>query len=575
MAILVPLAIVEMAFEGGLTLSYKLLIDNAIVPGDGRALAIILSALAACVVVTSLLALLRDYLFAGFLSRILSDVRKAAFDHCQKLSVGFHARTPSAELLSRFSTDLAGLEGWLSSAVTGFLLPGIGLIIGTSLLFFVIEWHVAVIGTLIWPLVLIGPRLIAPKAARVAYSKKRDEAKALATVEETIEAHKLIKAYGLMGFARSRFERDVVALSKSTSRAGFLSSLVERSTVTTIYSVQVAAVAVGAFMAYRGQLSVGSFVSFLTIFWNLGWLLVVVGRTAPSLVSAASSMRRIDELLDEETDPAQSNGTKALPLKGSIRFDDVVFGYEADKPILKNVSFEIRRGESVAFVGASGSGKSTVLNLLARYYDAQEGRILFDGMDVKALSADSIRSQMGLVSQESFLFDMTIRDNIGLGDLDASEERIEIAAKAAEIHEAILAMPDGYERKVGERGGLLSGGERQRVSIARALLRDPPILLLDEASSALDPATEAAVNETLARAGVGRTTISVTHRLASVTSADRIFVMERGRVVEQGSHLELIERNGVYAELWRKQEGFVVSEDGSKAQLTPAPTPAA
>ena len=567
--LLIPLAVAEMAFDGGLSLSYKLLIDHAIVPQDGEALRSILAALGGAVVLGSGLSIWRDHLFAKFLSRTVSDIRREAFEQCQSLSVRAYAQRSSADILARFSTDVASFESWLSGAMTGLLLPVVGLVIGIGLLFFVLDWYVALIGALIWPLVLVGPRLIAPGAAKAGQSKKESEALALASVEEMIVAHRVIKAFGLQGFVRRRFEAQIGDLEKKASHAGFLALLVERTTVSTIYTVQVLAVGIGAFMAYRGQLTVGSLVSFLTIFWNLGWLLVVIGRTAPSLVSAASSMNRIDELLDAEADSIDADATSVAPeFRSAIRFENVVFGYEKDKPILRNVSFEIRRGETVAFVGASGSGKSTILNLLARFYEPDEGRILFDGIDVRTLQADSLRRQMALVSQDNVLFNVSIADNIRLGREGASDEEVEAAAKLAEVHETICRMPGGYQRMVGERGTFLSGGERQRISIARALLRNPPILLLDEASSALDAATEAAINDTLAHAGRGRTMISVTHRLSAAESADRIFVVDRGQIVESGTHAELLARKGKYAELWRKQRGFVVSEGGHRVEVT-------
>ena len=566
---LIPLALAEVALDGGLTLSYRYLIDNAIVPENGRALVTIVAALGVGLLVASVLSVWRDSLYARLVTRILNDVRCATFDACQLLSVSFYANRQTGDVLARFSTDLAGLEASLAGAVNGLLLPSFGVIVGASLLFIVLDWRVALVGTLIWPLVLVGPRYLAPRAATASYDKKENEAKLLVGVNETLQAQRTIKAFGLQPFARLRFVSDLKDLATHSVKAGFLSALVERSTVVTIYAMQILAVGVGAFMAYRKQVSVGSLVSFLTIFWNLGWSLVVIGRSAPTLVAATSSLRRIDELLNEPPDPTESGKPVPLPpLAHSIRFEDVTFLYNARALALLTVSLEIKKGEYVAFVGPSGSGKSTALNLIARFYDPQHGRVTIDGADVRDATATALRAQMGLVMQESFLFNRSIAENIRLGRLDASESEIVDAAKAAELHDAIMAMPNGYETIVGERGSRLSGGQRQRVAIARALLRDPSILLLDEASSALDPATEAAVNDTLVRAGRGRTTISVTHRLATALNADRIFVIQEMRLVEKGTHRDLLARGGVYAELWAKQHGFVVSEDGGSAAIT-------
>jgi ATP-binding cassette subfamily B protein len=471
--------------------------------------------------------------------------------------------------LARFSTDLASLEGWLTGAINGLLLPVLGVLTGMGLLFYLLDWQVALAGTLVWPLVLILPRLIAPRAARAGYEKKQDESEMLSAVEEMIGASRVIKAYGLEAHSRARFESRLGRLAGSAGRAAFLGSMVERATVVTIYGVQVMAVAVGAWLAYTGRVTVGALVAFLTIFWNLGWSLVVMGRSAPAMVAAASSMRRVDELLDEKTDAGAAPSLVALhPLRDAIRFNEVGFSYRAGEPVLRGAAFEITRGQSVAFVGPSGSGKSTVLNLLARFYEPTEGKVLFDDIDTQTATARSQRAMMGIVLQDTFLFNTSIRDNILLGRLDATQSDVEAAAKAAEIHDTILAMPRGYDTAVGERGGNLSGGQRQRISLARALLRDPAVLLLDEVTAALDPGAEAAINETLARAGKGRTTVSVTHRLAGARGADCIFVIDRGVVVEQGRHDALVARSGVYAKLWRKQSGFVVTGDGHSAMVT-------
>ena len=559
----------EVALDGGLTLSYKFLVDHASIPGSEKALIAVVVALAAGVLIVSAAAIFRDRVYAQWCARMMNEVRGAVFDHCQRLSVDFYGTHSSGDLLARFSTDLASLEGWLIGAINGLLLPMLGVLVGMGLLFYLLDWQVALASTLVWPLVLILPRLIAPRAARVGYEKKRDESEMLSAVEEMIGASRVIKAYGLEAHNRARFESRLSRLAGSAGRAAFLGSMVERATVVTIYGVQVLAVAGGAWLAYTGRVTVGSLVAFLTVFWNLGWSLVVIGRSAPAMVAADSSMRRVDELLDEKTDAGSGPSLVELPpLLRSIRFDGVSFSYRAGEPVLRGAAFEIARGQSVAFVGPSGSGKSTVLNLLARFYEATEGRILFDDIDTQKATARSQRAMMGIVLQDTFLFNTSIRDNILLGRLEATQSDVEAAAKEAEIHDTILAMPHGYDTPVGERGGNLSGGQRQRISLARALLRDPAVLLLDEVTAALDPGAEAAINETLARAGRGRTTVSVTHRLAGARLADCIFVIDQGVVVEQGRHDVLVERGGVYAKLWRKQSGFVLTGDGHSAVVT-------
>jgi ATP-binding cassette subfamily B protein len=274
-------------------------------------------------------------------------------------------------------------------------------------------------------------------------------------------------------------------------------------------------------------------------------------------------MQRIQELLDEKPGVVDPPDAQPLPrLSQEIKFTGVKFGYTPAQLNLDDVSFTIRAGESVAFVGPSGSGKSTVLMILNRFYEPDAGTVVFDGHDVRSASQQSLRMQLGIVFQESLLFNTTIRENIRVGKPEATDEEVESAARAAEIHGIITAMPEGYDTPVGERGGRLSGGQRQRVAIARALLRDPRVLVLDEATSALDSATEAAINNTLERAAKGRTLVSVTHRLASIVGMDHIFVMEAGRLVEHGRHKELLALGGVYSDLWEKQHGFVIDEGG-------------
>jgi ATP-binding cassette subfamily B protein len=319
----------------------------------------------------------------------------------------------------------------------------------------------------------------------------------------------------------------------------------------------------GSYLAYHGSLSVGSLVSFNALFIMVSSSVMGLTAVTPTLLQATGGMQRVRELLDEPPAVSEPPDARTLPtLSTGIRFEDVTFGYTPEQTNLTNVSMNIPSGARVAFVGHSGCGKSTNLNLIMRFYDPQAGRVTFDGIDLRQARLDSLYDQVGIVFQESFLFNLSIRENIRLGKSGATDAEVEEAARAAELHDIVLQMREGYETVVGERGGRLSGGQRQRVAIASALIRDPSLIILDEATSALDPGTEAAINDTLERVSAGRTVISVTHRLKSVVGFDRVFVFKEGQIIEEGTHESLLRSGGTYAGMWRRQTGTSVSETG-------------
>jgi ATP-binding cassette subfamily B protein len=320
-------------------------------------------------------------------------------------------------------------------------------------------------------------------------------------------------------------------------------------------------------------LSVGAWVGFNTLLLNVGYAISTLAAVIADLIPATTGLRRIEELLNEPVRVVESPHPVALPrLSRAVEFERVNFGYDGcNAPrILHDVNLRLPARQSVAFVGRSGSGKSTVLNLLMRFYDPDEGSVRIDGHELRQASEVSLRSQMAAVFQETFLFNTTLRENIRMGKVGATDQEVEAAAKAAEIHDLIVSLPQGYDTLAGERGGRLSGGQRQRIALARAIIRDPSILVLDEATSALDPETEVAINKTLKGLARSRTVLSVTHRLAPVADMDQIVVLDKGRVAEMGSHQELLKRQGIYFQLWNQQSGFTVSSDGRHAEVTPA-----
>jgi len=562
--------LIEMAFYAAVPMSFKYLVDYAIIPRNGKILAAILTGLACGLVVTSAAGLGCDYLYAKFTTGVLNDLRQRMFTHLQRLSMNFFARAQAADITSRFSSDILSFERALGSALDDCALPAMDLVLSAFLLL-MLDWQLGLIAMLAIPACFVGPRLITPSATSAGYLRKQSDSKISSTVQENISGHSIIKAFSLEKSMFVRFTERIVQQAAASLRVSFLSSLIERSAHIGTLVVQVLVLGVGAYMTFHGRLTIGSLAAFQALFVNFSSSLTSFTHYYPTLVQAGAGMQRIQELLNEKPGVMDPPDAQPLPrLSQEIKFNGVKFGYTPAQLNLNDVSFTIRAGESVAFVGPSGSGKSTVLTILNRFYEPDAGAVAFDGHEVRAASQDSLRGQLGIVFQESILFNTTIRENIRVGKPDATDAEIEAAARAAEMHDLILGMAEGYDTSVGERGGRLSGGQRQRIAIARALLRDPRVLVLDEATSALDAATEASINKTLERVAKGRTVVSVTHRLAAIVGMDRIFVMDRGRLVEQGRHGELLALGGVYAKLWEKQHGFVIAEGGGQARVEAA-----
>ncbi len=566
-AALVVLLLLQQAFTTGLAVSLKLIIDNVLAGTNDPPLWLILVGLTVGYALAAGASLAGDLLESKATAAITNDVRRHLFQHLQRLGMDFYTRMPLGDILARFSSDLGVLRQGLTRRMVEGVLSVLGLLVNLPVLFY-LEWRLALLTTVAVPLMVLTVGRMTPRAADATYVMKKAEGDVLNAVQENVRAQPVIKAFGLHTLAMQRFHEEIDALAQTSIRSGFLISLVGTASALGVQSVQLLITGIGAWMAFRGDMTAGSLVAFLS-------LLTVVSkhtydiskRVVPALIRASSGVRLIEELLNAPVRVSDgADAARLPPLSGAVRFDTVRFGYD-ETPVLKGLDLEIPAGQTVAVVGASGSGKSTVLNLLLRFYDVDGGAVRLDGTDVREGTLDSLRGQMGVVFQDNFLFNTSLRENIRMARLDATDAEVEEAARRAEIDALIQRLPEGYDTLAGEGGTRLSGGQRQRVAIARALLRDPVVLLLDEATSALDPATESAINDTLMRVAAGRTVISVTHRLASAVGFDRIVVVDEGRVVEQGTHAELLAKGGQYARLWAKQDGFQVSADGRRARV--------
>ena len=545
---------VETLFNVIMPLSLKYLIDDALGEEDFQALYTILTVLAAAGIITSIVAVWYERWDARLAAATISDVRARLFDHVQNLPAAFFGRTKRGEILSRFSVDMAGYESSVKTFANGALLPFLELIAGIGLMIW-LNWQLAAVALLVFPITLIGPRLLTPKAVQANYEQKVNESAILGVVQENIGAQMVVKAFGLQRKALGWFSFRNLAARRSMADATFLSTMVERTVTISVLLLHLVVLAIGAYLATIGKISIGTFVTFESAFWEISYNIAHLMHFIPVAIQASAAVRHMEELLDEPTRGGDRPGAPDMPrITNNITFDRVSFKYEGtDTLVLDSLTLKLDVGKRIAIVGPSGSGKSTLLNLILRLYTPTDGKVTIDGVDIRRVTRDSLRNSMAVVFQENMLFNLSLRENIRLGLEGASDKEVEDAAKKAEIHKFIMALPDKYDTVVGERGDSLSGGQRQRIAIARAIIRNPSVLLLDEATSALDQTTEAALNATLLKVAKGRTLISSTHRLTSVVEMDEIIVISGGKAIERGTHAELLAKKGMYAQLWADQ----------------------
>jgi len=339
----------------------------------------------------------------------------------------------------------------------------------------------------------------------------------------------VIQAFGLRSIAQEWFRRRIVPLAGSSARVNFLTAMAERSVSTAVLLLHLLILGFGAWLAFGKRMTIGTLVTFESVFWELSYNIGFISEFLPEVMESAGAIQHMEELLSEKSGIEDKPGALALPrMRSEIAFENVTFSYTGGKSQLRDLNLRIPFGAIVGIEGPSGSGKSTILSLILRLYDPVHGAVKIDGCDLREVAKESLWSQIGVVFQESFLFNTSIRENIRLGRQNATDAEVEAAARSAEIHDFIQSLPEGYETTTGERGSLLSGGQRQRIAIARAIIRNPAILILDEATSALDPATESAIMATLYRLAEGRTMIFATHRLLSLAGADIIFALKNG-----------------------------------------------
>jgi ABC-type multidrug transport system fused ATPase/permease subunit len=484
---------------------------------------------------------------------VANDLRLRTYHHLQQLSLSYYDSHQTGTLLSTITSDVQTIQGFASSSTLGIVVD-LFTIVAMLFIMFRLNWDFTLIALAVTPFMLLLVSRFKKAVKKATHEVRKEQSKIVAVVDQGLQSMRVVKAFGRQDFA----EKELAEVSRATVTASLKARRV-KALLSPIVAVTVAfctAIVLwrGSALIIAGVMTAGALTVFLSYLNKFFKPVQDLATMTNAIAQAAVGVERIRGILDADTIiPERPDAREPQALRGEIEFDHVAFAYDADAPVLTDVSFKVKAGQMVGVVGPTGCGKSTVVSLIPRFYDATAGAVKIDGADIREYKFHGLRDQIGYVLQEPQLFEGSVRDNIAFGKSGVTEEQILEAAKLANADEFIARMPHGYDTMIGERGETLSGGQRQRIGIARAIIRNNPILILDEPTAALDTESESLVMEALERLMKGRTVITIAHRLSTIRDADKIVVLKGGVVAEEGSHDELIARNGVYAELYRIQ----------------------